>query len=237
MKRILIIVASLSFCVLSETILFADWRNYVWTYEYKVMKEEWLEFEHYLTLGSLTKGDMRDLVEVEHQIEIETGIASNTDIALYQVFKQSLGEDLKYKGYKLRLRHKIGEKNQYLVDMLGYLEYIGVPDFRKHKIEYKKVFAKDIENINISFNTGAEIEKEDEWKFEYEYAFGMNYAINDVFKMGIEFKGSLKEHYVGPTIFIKLNRMFFTLGSAVAFTNIEEGKMPFQIRLISGIGL
>lgn len=237
MRQIFNLAVSVMFFLLIVSNLFADWRSYVWTYEYKVMKEEWLEFEHYLTLGSLTKGDMRDLAELEHQLELETGIAHNTDIAIYQVFKQTIGNELKYKGYKIRLRHKIGEKNQYLVDMLGYLEYIGVPDFSKHKIEYKKIFAKDIENFNIAFNTGLEIEKEDEWKFEYEYALGANYAINDVFKIGVEFKGSLKEHYVGPTIFVKLNRIFFTLGSAVALTDVEAGKMPFQIRLISGIGL
>jgi len=237
MKKIFIRSLCVMFYLLVVSTLFADWRNYVWTYEYKVMKEEWLEFEHYLTLSSSIKEDMRGLAEVEHQLEVETGITYNTDIAIYQVFKQTVGSELKYKGYKLRLRHKLGEKNQYFVDMLGYLEYIGVPDFREHKIELKKIFAKDLGNFNIAFNTGFEIEKEDEWKYEYEYSLGMNYAINEVFKLGVEFKGHLKEHYVGPTLFIKLNRIFFTLGSAIALTEIEAGKMPLQIRLISGIGL
>ena len=69
MRRILNWAVSFMFYLLIASMLFADWRNYVWTYEYRVMKEEWLEFEHYLTIGSLSKGDMLGLAEVEHQLE------------------------------------------------------------------------------------------------------------------------------------------------------------------------
>lgn len=227
----------LIFSFVFEFYLYADWRNYVWTYEYKVMKEEWLEIEHYATFSSPVLNEMRGNISVEHQIEIETGIAKNTDIGIYQVFNQNPSGELEYKGYKLRLRHKIGEKDEYFVDMLGYLEYIGVRDLSVHKIEFKKIFAKDFENFNVSFNTGFEIEKEEKFEYEYEYALGVSYGLNQTFRIGAEMKGSLKEHYAGPVISIKLQKIFFTLGSAIKLSEIEEGKPLFQIRLISGIGL
>jgi hypothetical protein len=200
------------------------------------MKEEWLEFEHYLTFSSSVKNEMRGNILVEHQIEIETGIAKNTDFAIYQVFNQNPGGELIYDAYKLRLRHKIGEKNEYIVDMLAYLEYKGVPDLSKHEIEFKKIFAKDFENINISFNTGLEIEKEERWEYEYIYALGISYSLSDFLRFGLEMKGTAKEHYAGPGIFIKMKKLWMAFGSAIAISDVKAGHPVFQVRLISGLG-
>lgn len=222
--------------VLTEVIK-ADWRYYVWTYEYKVMKEEWLELEHYITFSTPVRDEMRGSIMTEHQIEIETGIAKNTDFAIYQIFNQNPAGEFKYKGYKLRLRHKIGEKNEYFVDMLGYLEYRGVPDLSEHKVELKKIFAKDFDKLNISLNSGFEFVKKDEWKYEYIYAFGTSYGMLDFLRIGGEIKGTLKEHYLGPTIFIKLQKLWISIGSAIAISEVKAGAPVFQLRLISGIGL
>lgn len=234
MKQIL---TFLLFVLIAVGSVLADWRYYVWTYEYKVMKEEWLELEHYDTFSSPTKGEMRNNISSEHQIEIETGIAKNTDLAIYQIFNQIPTGEFYYKGYKFRLRHKIGEKNEYFVDMLGYLEYKGVPDLSEHEFEFKKIFAKDFENLNISFNTGFKLEKDIGWKYEYIYALGVSYGLLNFLRFGVEMKGTLKEHYTGPTIFIKFQKLWMALGSAVAVSEVKSGEPVFQIRLISGIGL
>ena len=72
------------------------------------------------------------------------------DFAIYHQFEQQ--NSFIYKGYKLRWRYRFGEKNQYLLDPLLYLEYHGKPDFSEHGIEAKLILAKETDQIIASFN-------------------------------------------------------------------------------------
>ena len=78
------------------------------------------------------------------------------DFAIYHQFEQQ--SVLRYKGYKLRFRYRIGEKNQYFMDPLIYFEYHGKPDFSKHEIETKLILAKETDKIIAAFNPVLEIE-------------------------------------------------------------------------------
>ena len=91
------------------------------------------------------------------------------DFAVYHQFEQQ--DVFIYKGYKLRGRYRIGEKNQFFIDPLFYLEYHGKPDFSEHGIETKIILAKETGKIIASFNPVLEIEIEDDKKeIETEYA-------------------------------------------------------------------
>lgn len=216
----------------------SDQRIYVWTYEYKTMKRGEAEFEHYFTLSTPQIDKMEGQTSVEHQLELEVGMNDHFDFAIYQVLKQNPGEKMSYDSYKLRARYRFGEKNMYILDPLLYLEYIGKPDFSKHKIEAKLIIAKDYDNFNFAFNPYFEYEGYGtEWKFYPKYAFGMSYKISELLNLGVEFKGSEDGHYFGPTIAHGSEKLWISFGSAIKIGEIKNKKPEFQLRLLTGIHL
>ena len=212
-------------------------RSYVWTYEYKTAEKEEVEVEYYFTLSTPDIGQIEGTMASEHQIELELGITERFDFSVYQVFNQNPGEGLKYKGFKLQSRYKIGKKGRYILDPLLYLEYKGKPDFSEHGIEFKSILAKDIGRFNIALNPIFGFEREDEWEFEPEYAIGMSYEIGEMLKVGLEAKGSEHGHYISPVISHRREDFWIALGSAFKTGEIKEGKPEFQIRVVLGIEL
>jgi len=158
------------------------------------------------------------------------------DFSIYQIFAQKPEGELRYEGFKLRSRYKIGEKGRYILDPLIYLEYKGKPDFSEHGIEFKLILAKDIGRFNISLNPILSFERVTKWEFEPEYAIGMSYEVNKLFRVGFEAKGSEDGHYIGPVISHGRENLWVTLGSAFKIGEIKEGKPEFQIRMLLGIG-
>ena len=230
MKNItLIIISTIALCI-------ADQRHFVWTYEYKTVNPGEAEFEHYYTTSYPNSSNLSDDVIVGHQLELEIGMNERFDFAIYHQFEQQ--NNLTYKGYKLRGRYRIGQKNQYFLDPLLYLEYHGKPDFSEHGIETKLILAKETRNIIASFNPVLEIEiEDDESEIETEYALGLTYKLNKLFHTGIEFKGSEYGHYWGPTISHGTHDIWFSLGSAFELGTVIEGKPEMEIRMIIGVEL
>lgn len=215
---------------------FADRRSYVWTYEYNTVEKGEAELESYFTLSTPDIGKIKGSMSSNHQIELEVGMTERFDFAIYQVFNQNPGEGLKYKGFKLRIRYKIGEKGKYFLDPLIYFEYKGKPDFSEHGIEFKLILAKDIGRFNVSLNPIIEFEREDEWEVKPEYAIAMSYEINELLRVGLEAKGNEKGHYIGPVISHGREDLWIALGSAFKIGEMKEGKPEFQIRMLLGIG-
>ena len=224
-KIILFILSIFTFCI-------ADQRHFVWTYEYKTVNRGEVEFEHYYTASNFKHGTITG-----HQLELEIGMNERFDFAVYHQFEQK-DSLLLYKGYKLRSRYRIGEKNQYFLDPLLYMEYHGNPDFSKHAIETKLILAKESDRMIVSFNPVLEIEIEDgKQENKLEYAAGITYKINKIYNMGIEFKGSNNGHYWGPTISHGKHDIWFSLGSAMSIDKVAEGKPELEIRMIMGVGI
>ena len=223
--------------ILIFSMLIADQRRFVWTYEYKTLSQGEAEFEHYYTTAYPNSSDLSENLIINHQFEIEIGMNDRFDFAFYHQFEQSQS-NFNYKGYKLRWRYRIGEKNQHLLDPILYLEYHGKPDFSEHKIESKIILAKETNNIIASLNPIIEFEiKDNENEMELEYAAGITYKINKVLNMGIEFKGSEYGHYWGPVISHGINDIWVSLGSAMAINQIKENKPESEIRMIIGVGI
>ncbi len=229
-----IILLLITFCLFSKS--FADIRSYVWTYEYKTVERGKAEVESYFTLSTPNIRNIEGTMSSEHQIELEVGMTERFDFSIYHILNQDPGEGLKYKGFKLRGRYKIGVKGRYFLDPLLYLEYKGKSDFSKHGIEFKLILAKDIERFNISLNPIFEFEKEKNWKFDPEYAIGTSYEFVKLLRAGFEIKGSEYGHYIGPVITHGEENLWVTLGSAFKIGNIKGGKPEFQIRMLLGVG-
>jgi len=215
-----------------------DERSYVWTYEYKTMESGMVEFEHYLTFSSPDLSSFEGQTSTEHNFELEIGMNDRFDFAIYQVFYQAPDAAFKYKGYKLRFRYRLGEKDRYLLDPLLYFEYKGKPDFSQHELESKLILAKDIGRLNFAINPVFEIEFEGrESEKELKYNAGVSYSVNRLLKFGMEVRGGKNGHYIGPVISHGQDGVWVAFGSAFAVTTIKNQKPEAMLRMIIGIDI
>lgn len=214
----------------------SDERSYVWTYEYKTIDRGKAEVESYFTLSAPKMNKIKGNTTAEHQIELEVGMTERFDFSVYQMFSQKPGGQLKYDGFKLRSRYRFGEKGEFLLDPLLYLEYKGRPDLSAHGIEFKIILAKDIGGFNIAMNPYFEYTYKDKWEFEPKYAIGISQYVTKFLRIGIEAKGSRGTNYIGPVISHGVEKLWVALGSAFGVGKINPDKPEFQVRLLMGIG-
>ena len=222
--------------ILVITLINADTRRYVWTYEYVTMEPGKAELEHYLTFQGNDRMHTKDAVKVIHSFELEIGMNERFDVGIYQNFSQSPGKAFQYDGYKIRMRYRIGEKGQYLVDPLLYFEYKGNTDFSKHVYEGKLILARDFGSVNAAVNPVYEIEMHDgKTETMWKYNAGLSKRLNSLLSVGLEFRGDREYQYLGPVISHGKDGLWIAFGSAFAITNVSEGVDPFKIRMIIGI--
>lgn len=228
LKSILIVSLALS------TLVLADTRSYVWTYQYGTMPAGEAEFEHYLTFSAGEDG----MVSAEHNFEIEIGMNDRFDVGIYQVFKQKPDAALTYDGFKIRTRYRFGERGRTFVDPMLYFEYKGNQQFDEHELEGKLILARDFGKLNLAVNPVAEIKFEDS-KSEMELAFssGLSYSISRLVRFGLEVTGSESGLYAGPVISHGAEGLYVALGSGFALGDGESDRPGFKVRMILGIDL
>lgn len=217
-------------------IIKADKRNYVWTYQYQTMERGKWELEYYNTQSSPTLENMKGNTSIEQQLELEVGMTDRFDFSIYQVFTQSPGATMKYKGFKFRSRYRIGEKNLFFVDPLVYLEYKGVPDFSEHVLEAKLILAKDIGNFNFALNPVFEAEFKNETEVKLGYAFGASYNFSGLLSLGLEARGNKTGNYLGPAISHGYETLWIGLTPLFAIGKVDAGKPEVYIRMIVAFG-
>ena len=228
----------LSFFLVLATSSYADKRSYVWTYEYLTLEPGNWEIEYYNTLSTTDASHFRGNTSTTHQIELEVGMTEHFDFAVYQVFSQVPGAGFNYDGFKLRSRFKIGEKGEFFVDPLIYLEYIASPDLQNNEIEAKLILARDFGKFNISLNPILACEKNgaEEWEFTPEYALGFNYSFSELFTLGLESTGSDKGIYLGPTITHGNKDVWVGISPMFAMNDVDPGRPEFKLRMILAFG-
>lgn len=215
----------------------ADRRSYVWTYEYQTMPKGMAEAEYYVTT-EVPNTNKKNINTWKHQLELEYGLTDRWDISMYQMWKHkntSSGSTTEYDGFKFRTRYRIGEKNQFLLDPLLYFEYIRDDDFSKPNVgEIKLILAKDIENINLSYNQILKRNLEKEGKTDHEYAAGVSYRFLSEFKLGIESKGnySSEKYAAGPTASFAAKRFWVSFGAVFGLNDRTD---DVQTRMIVGV--
>lgn len=213
----------------------ADRRSYVWTYEYQTVERGEAALETFFTVSAPDIDSLENNTSSEHQVEIEVGMNERFDFGIYQVFSQDPYGSLRYDGFKLESRYRFGEKGDYPLDPLIYLEYKGEPDLSEHGFEIKFILARDFGPTNVSLNPILEFETGRE--AEAEYAIGVGRTLSRLLRIGIEAKGSDKGNYIGPVISHGADHIWVTLGSAFGIGHIDDGEPEFQLRLLLGMEL
>ncbi|OIO00771.1 MAG: hypothetical protein COX65_09725 [Elusimicrobia bacterium CG_4_10_14_0_2_um_filter_56_8] len=219
----------------------ADSHGYAWTYEYSTVWEGHPELEYYST-AVLPDSSDKQTSSWSHQLELEYGLSANTDIAMYQMFKQEntpASKTFTYDGMKLRLRHKLSEKGKLPADTLLYAEYVRGSDLSEHgALEGKLVLARDFGRLNLAYNQVVEFPLEKLSAAQHSFTAGAAWEFSDVFKGGLEARGGYRddEYYIGPTVSFgaKNQKVWFVAGylaglnpdSKDAQTRLKVG-MPF----------
>ena len=217
----------------------ADPRSYVWTYEYMTVREGHAELEYYSTT-EVADTDAPETSSWKHQVELEYGLTSKTDIAMYQNFKQSntpASKTFSYDGMKLRLRHRLAEKGELPVDTLLYAEYVRNTDLSAQgALEAKLVLAKDLGRLNLSYNQVVEFPLEKLSAAEHRFSAGASWALSGVFKAGFEATGDYKAdaYYAGPTVHLRARdmKLWANLGY---LAGLNPDSKDAQTRLIVGV--
>lgn len=215
----------------------ADWRSYIWTYEYSTMPKGVSEIEYYLTVKAPDAG--RSNVNTwQHWLELEYGITDKWDAAMYQMWKEintATSSTFDYDGFKVRTKYRFGEQGEFFIDPELYFEYIRDDNFSEPSVgEAKLILAKDLGNFNVSYNQIIERNLEREGKTSHEYAVGASYSILPDFKLGIESKGSYsgRENAMGPTISWVSSKFWVSFGAVLGLNRRTD---DIQSRVIVGI--
>jgi len=215
----------------------ADWRNYVWTFQYQTMGRGKAEVQPYFTLSTPDMNDPKDKVTAEHQLSLQIGMNERYEFTGYQIFSQAPGEALRYDGFKLRWRYRLSDKGQFVTDPTIFVQYTGTPDFSEHVAELRLVLSRDFGKINVTLNPIVDFSGNGDWQTKAAYTAGVSRQIARVLKIGVEFMGSEDGHYIGPVIAHGRSNLWVALGSAFKLGNVDDGQPEFQVRLIEGIGL
>ncbi len=235
----------------------ADRRSFLETYEYMTMPEGDVELEFW-------NRQQRDSFAADAarsfslELELEYGISSHWDIALYQMFDQSMdpadptaGSTFGYEGTKIETRYRLGERGTYPVDTVLYLEVVKEFPTDVWEVEPKIILARDFGPVTAALNVAAGIEvkhqldmagsSEVEAELEPNWAFGLTYEISPVIKVGAETfgKADLEDSdvtaFAGPSVsWAPSSKIWIATTAALGLT---DDSPRYQLGFIAGVGL
>ena len=170
-----------------------------------------------------------------HQLELETGITSRWDVALYNVFDYVQGDTFRYQATKLETRYRLSDYGEWFVDPVLYLEV--KKEWTEDKpwaFEGRVIVAKDMGPINVSANGIYELELIPGGGQEHElgYAVGASYELVPYLRVGAEAFGGWKrsaedgawasEHYAGPAVSLAWSRVWLVLAAGFGLTETSQ---------------
>jgi hypothetical protein len=209
----------------------ADRRYYGETYNAQTAPPGGIDVELWSTLHQATK-DGAERQFWRHQLELETGITSRWDVALYNVFDNVQGGTLEYSATKVETRYRLSEYGEWFVDPVLYLE--AKKEWTADKplaFEGKLILGKDIGPVNLSLNGLYEIEFIPGGGREHElgYAAGVSYEVAPWVRLGGEVFGNWtrspedgtwgSEHYAGPALSVAYSRVWLVLAAGFGLTD------------------
>ncbi len=222
----------------------AHLRTYAFTEEYKTIPQGNFEFEDWTTF-KVPDGTEPANNSFDYQGELEYGITDRLTIAHYERWrtKNVKGPDdsTVYRGFKFETKYRFGNKGQFWLDPLIYVEWATDPRERDHynTIESKLVLSKDINKLNVVYNQIMENQLARDGRTNHEFSTGVNYEIFSGVHAGVEFTGQLwapgshrNELSVGPTLAWE-NKYFWVVAGALFAVN--HAADDHQVRLIVGI--
>ncbi len=237
----LVVLTVLAFSTKTAT---AHLRTFAFTEEYRTIPQGNFEFEDWTTF-KVPDGSKAAENTFQYQGELEYGITDRLTIANYERWEtqnvEGPDDSTVYKGFKFEAKYRIGEKGQYWVDPLIYIEWSTNPREHEHHnaIESKLILSKDINKFNVVYNQIMENELMRDGRTNHEFSSGVSYEILPELRAGVEFKGDLWHHtthqnelYLGPTLAWE-GKYFWVVAGALF--GVNHAADDHQVRLIVGI--
>jgi hypothetical protein len=217
----------------------ADRRAYAETYEAVTAPQGELDVEVWNTYAN--EGDVLNGPPARGyraMLELEYGVTSRWDVALYNIFDVSSETGASgYGGLKLETRYRLAPAGAWFVDPVIYLEYqyLRHGDAR-HKGELKLIVAKDVGHWNFAVNAAAELERlvdDGGWVKETEYAAGISRELfGPTLKVGLEVFGKAEKAPDAET------EAFLWGGPAISLaTGVSRVMSGFWVTVGAGRGL
>lgn len=228
-------IAVLLLILFRDGAVYADRRNYVWTYQYMTMMKGETEFEFYQTTR------LKTLDEWEYRIEIEHGLTNRWDFSVYQIFKQIEDGAFSWDAVQFRSRYRIGESGKYFLDPLLYLEYNRKIDPKKmNELEAKVILAKTVSRFNFALNPVYEYFFAPGTGHEAGLDLGISWEFSPRFILGfestsrIEFAEDENEigSYLGPTLSFASGTWWYSIGYAHGATDDSDDA---RVRFLMGV--
>ena len=243
MKNYIYITLSVTFLINSS---YADQRNFVMTYEKKMLSPGESEFEMYFTseFPRNISFENEDSTMLKLEYEFEIGMTDDLEIAFYNTFIQEPGGNLKFDEYKLRFKYNVTDNPNEWVPLF-YTELKGNLDFTEYTIEQKFIFTKYFGNFNLSFNPIIEFENEKQacpdcsdgyiWhrEIEGELALGVSYQFTKRISAGFDLMTSEYATYFGPVFAHGGEDKYWSFGIMKKMDGLDE-KAELIIRSIMG---
>jgi hypothetical protein len=227
----------------------ADRRAFTHTYEYMTMPESETELEIYNTQSRTVLDGASDKGFVL-ELEIEHGITSHWDVALYQVFEQERGADpaddvaMHYAETKLETRYRLAERGEWPIDLELYGEGVKFFGEGSYEAEAKVILARDFGSLTVATNLIGEVgfgAAFPEAELELGWAAGITYELSPDLKIGAESWGAFEaeevdeslEGYAGPAIsWAPATSLWVALTPGFGFTDAADDVV---VRLAVGL--
>jgi hypothetical protein len=212
----------------------AEDKFYVWTYQTQTFRPGELETE----IKSTWMIDNN--TASEYQWEVEGAFTWWLSGSVYNVFSQDPGQNLKYKGFKLRANLMPVPRGRWPWDATLLLEFQRWTELNQNSLEAKIILDRYFGRWHVAINPTVELEKEpgkEEWEIKPAYALAGSYPLNKVYRLGAELQGEQDAHYLGPVLAFNQKDFWAVLGTGFRLSKAEYDAPTFQLRLLVGWGL
>lgn len=201
----------------------ADWRPFVYSYDYMTAYKGEREIEYYLDYS----GGNSNPYALKHQLEFEYGITSHWMASIYGVFSQTLN-NFSYTQTKIQTRYRFGQEGGWLVDPAVYLEYKKSSDSAPDVIEGKIIIGKKLGKTSFIFNYVLEQDQVSGSVLERAYTLGVSQFVSPVLRLSLEFKrqaGVLNpENYIIPGFSLLIKGLKWNVGIGLPASEAAQGK-------------
>jgi hypothetical protein len=234
-RNLVFVVAAVS-VALAPAAARADRRYYGETYTASIAPKGSLDLELWSTFHDSPRDGSAPALW-RHQLELETGLTDSWDVAVYNIWRQNVGESIQYEALKGETRYRLAPPGAWWVDTVLYLEVRKefIED-RPLAIEEKVILSKDMGRLNVAANLALEQEfiPGGNIEHDFEWAGGTSWEIVPALRAGGEAFGSVirtdeegvvrvtSQAWAGPAVSIAWSKYWLVLAAGFGLNDASE---------------
>jgi len=225
----------------------ADRRTMIRAYEFQTQPKGNLELELWNDVEA-PRSAFSDSTIVT-RVELEYGLTDRWDLALYHVFAQGgpqpNPEPFHFDSWRLEMRYRLAEKNEWPVDVMLYGELERPADFNEpFEVEEKLILEKDFGRLALVANlVGEQHLLRADLGRTWEVDFGVRYEVLPQLRVAAEFWTThefvgpdvSRNYYLGPSVSVATSKLWLQFGVGFGLDPGQDQQM--LIRSVLGFNL